>query len=105
MDDVFYFLEPAFQDGIVAKGINAAVADGCYYFSAGGNNGNLNDGTSGVWEGDYAAGSSITLDGTTYVAHDFGSGVIQNEITEDRRAYVLQWADPLEGSTTTTTCS
>ena len=100
------FKEPAFQDGIIAKGINAAVADGCYYFSAGGNGGNLNDGTAGVWEGDYAAGSSIILDGTTYVAHDFGSGVIQNEITEDRPSHTccngpIRWGGP----TTTTTCS
>ena len=83
VDDVGYIFEAAFQDDTVSKGVNAAVADGCYFFSAGGNNGNLNDGTAGVWEGDYAAGGAITLDGTTYVAHDFGGGVIQNEITQE----------------------
>ena len=100
VDDVGYIFEAAFQDDTVSKGVNAAVADGCYFFSAGGNNGNLNDGTAGVWEGDYAAGSSITLDGTTFVAHDFGEGVIQNEITQesDFETYILQWADPLEAS-------
>ena len=100
VDDVYYLFEAAFQDDIVAKGVNAAVDDGCYFFSAGGNDGNRNDGTAGVWEGDYAAGSSITLDGTTVVAHDFRGGVIQNEITQegDFGAYILQWADPLEAS-------
>ena len=100
VDDVGYIFEAAFQDDTVSKGVNAAVADGCYFFSAGGNNGNLNDGTAGVWEGDYVAGGGLTLDGTTYVAHDFGGGVIQNEITQesDFETYILQWADPLEAS-------
>ena len=42
-----------------AQGVNAAVAGGCVFFSAGGNDGNLTHGTTGVWEGDYAAGSSL----------------------------------------------
>ena len=48
--------EAAFQDDLIAQGVNAAVTGGCFFFSAGGNGGNLNDGTAGVWEGDYAAG-------------------------------------------------
>ena len=51
VDDVYYILEAAFQDDVVAQGVNAAVADGCVFVSAGGNGGNLNDGTAGVWEG------------------------------------------------------
>ncbi len=100
VDDVYYFREAAFQDDVVAKGVNTAVADGCVFVSAGSNGGNKNDGTAGVWEGDYAAGSSLTVNGVAVgVAHDFGGGVIRNRITEDSRlAYVLQWADPLEGS-------
>ena len=38
-------LEAAFQDDIVAKGVNAAVDGGCVFFSAGGNDGNLTHGT------------------------------------------------------------
>ena len=60
VDDIGYFAEPHLQDGVMAQGIDAAVADGCFFFSAAGNDGNLNDGTSGVWEGDYAAGSALT---------------------------------------------
>ena len=40
-DDVGYFDEPFFQDGIVAQAINAVNAKGVAYFSAAGNNGRL----------------------------------------------------------------
>jgi hypothetical protein len=40
-DDVGYFDEPFFQDGIVAQAIDAAEANGVAYFSAAGNDGNL----------------------------------------------------------------
>ena len=97
VDDVIYFREAAFQDDIVARGINAAVADGCFHFSAAGNSGNLNDGTSGTWEGDFVAGGELVVDGveTGGVVHDFGGGVTANTITKDTPyVFVLQWADP-----------
>jgi len=40
-DDVGYFDEPFFQDGIVAQAIDAAYAKGVAYFSAAGNNGQM----------------------------------------------------------------
>ena len=100
VDDIGYLLEAAFQDDIVAKGVNAAVAGGCYFFSAGGNDGNLTDGTTGVWEGDYAAGTALIVDGETLgVRHDFGGGVEANEVSgRGVGAIVLQWADPLGAS-------
>ena len=99
VDDVCYHSVAAFQDGIVAQGINGAAADGCFYFSAAGNGGNLNDGTSGVWEGDYAAGSPLVLEGESVgVRHDFGGGVEENRVTEPATGFVLQWADPLGAS-------
>ena len=100
VDDIGYLHEAAFQDDIVAQGVNAAVADGCVFFSAGGNDGNLTDGTTGVWEGDYAAGTSLIVDGETLgVRHDFGSGMEANEVSGFRvSAIVLQWADPLGAS-------
>ena len=99
VDDVFYFREAAFQDGIVARGVNAAVAAGCVVFSSAGNAGNLNDGTAGVWEGDYAAGSPLTVNGQWVgTRHDFGEGVEANRITKDGLGFALQWADPLGAS-------
>ena len=100
VDDVYYFLEAPFQDDVISQGVNAAVADGCFFFSAGGNAGNKNDGTAGVWEGDFAAGSPLILNNVTVgTQHDFGSGVTQNRITADSPGgFVLWWADPLEGS-------
>jgi subtilisin family serine protease len=40
-DDVGYFDEPFFQDGIVAQAIDTVAAQGVVYFSAAGNNGQL----------------------------------------------------------------
>ena len=103
VDDIGYPLEAAFQDDIVSKGVNAAVTDGCYFFSAGGNDGNLTHGTTGVWEGDYAAGTSLIVDAETLgVRHDFAGGVEANEVSSPGfggvSAIVLQWADPLGAS-------
>ena len=100
VDDIGYYLEANFQDGIIAQGVNAATADGCYFFSAAGNAGNLNDGTSGVWEGDYVAGTSLIVEGSTVgVRHDFGGGKEENPVERFfRGTVVLQWADPLGAS-------
>ena len=47
IDDVFYFDEPVFQDGIVAQAVNTVTAAGALYFSSAGNEGNLAKGTAG----------------------------------------------------------
>ena len=111
VDDVGYFLEAAFQDDLFAQGVNAATADGCFYFSAGGNDGNLNDGTSGVWEGDYTAGSPLMVEGETAgVRHDFGGGMEGKPVERGRFLWLrrpdrpssgpIRWAHPRA----TTTC-
>ena len=92
MDDVRFFAEPIFQDGIIAQAANDVVNNqGVPYFSAAGSSGNKNDGTASVWEGDYAdSGDDF---------HDFGGGNIFNGVLDGRPfPPVLQWADPLGGS-------
>ncbi len=101
VDDIGYLLAPAFQDGVIAQAVSSVVADGCYYFSAAGNGGNLNDSTSGVWEGDFVAGPELILNGvpTGAVYHDFDldpdNDVTRNAIVKDSfLPIVLQWTDP-----------
>jgi subtilisin family serine protease len=97
VDDVGYFAEAVFQDDDVAAAVNTVTAAGVLYFSAAGNGGNLDDGTSGVWEGDFQATTSPI--GGTADALDFGGGDPLNEIlTGSPYVYTLHWSDPLGGS-------
>ena len=47
VDDVIYFFESPYQDDIIAQAVSDVIADGALYFSSAGNEGNLDDGTSG----------------------------------------------------------
>ena len=74
------------------------VADGAFYFSSAGNEGNLDVGTSGTFEGDFvpmAAASPLP----TGNVHNFGGGNGFDTITSPGEQVVgLFWADPLGGS-------
>jgi Subtilase family/Calx-beta domain/Galactose oxidase, central domain/Kelch motif/Viral BACON domain len=102
VDDVAYLDESPFQDGIVAQAVNAVTADGALYFSAAGNDGNLTDGTSSVWEGDFANGGQISVGGQSITVHSFGSAVY-NSLTSGGQfcnsqsctGLVLFWSDSL----------
>ena len=97
VDDVGYFAEGVFQDDNVAEAVNTVTAAGAEYFSSAGNAGNLNDSTSGVWEGDFNAAASPV--GGTDAAHDFGGGDVFNEITlASPFVYTLHWSDALGSS-------
>ena len=95
VDDITYLSDAVFQDDIVAQGVNAAVAKGCVYFSAAGNAGNSNDGTSGVWEGDFRAAGPLRIDGSTVgTLHRFGTSTLWDRITKDGGyGFCLKWSD------------
>ena len=100
VDDVLYFAEPVFQDGVIAQAVDQVAAQGVAYFSAAGNSGNLAAGTAGVWEGDYL-GTALPgpLAGVGLSAHDFGGGENSNELTLDTPFFItLQWSDPAGAS-------
>ena len=97
-DDIIYFTEPMFQDGIVAQAVDLVKSSGVSYFSSAGNSGR------NAYESPYDAGGPVPVSlqgfaGYT-IAHDFdpSAGVdstqsftIQNggEIT-----VVFQWDQP-----------
>ena len=95
VDDVIYFSESPFQDGVIAQAVNEVSAGGALFFSSAGNGGNLSDGTSSVWEGDFRDGGAATL-GRGGRLHDFGGSVLNTLNTGGgTRRIDLFWADPL----------
>ncbi len=94
VDDIFYPAEPVFQDGVIAQAVETVALAGVHYFSAAGNSGNKNDGTSGVWEGDYLPTTVPAAIPPGYdSAHDFG-GTPFDTITFDPPFRVtLHWSD------------
>ncbi len=112
LDDVGYFVESPFQDGqtpavvspnnagLATQAVNDVVASGALYFSSAANSGNLNDGTSGTWEGDFVDGGNLGLVPGGKI-HDFdpGAAVAQYDtITASGFLTNLHWSDPLGGS-------
>lgn len=102
VDDVGYFAEFVFQDGIIAQAVETVTARGATYFSSAGNSGNESDGTSGVWEGDWSLSAGDPFgDGT--LVHDFDDtpevDTFLNTLTAaSSSVYTLQWSDPAGAS-------
>ena len=96
VDDVSYFDEPVYQDGLIAQAVNDITADGGLYFSAAANSGNLTSGTSGTWDGDFRDGGAIAGLGQL---HNFGSTAnpqISDVLTSIPGSGVwLHWSDAL----------
>ena len=92
VDDVFYFSEPMFQDGIVAQAADAAVASGVAYFSAAGN------AADAAYESTFRNSGIVGPNGG--LLHDFDPGpgtVTAQPITVPvgvGMTLVLQWNQP-----------
>lgn len=101
VDDVIYLGESPFEDGPVAQAVNMVTNAGVLYFSAAGNEGNLDDGTSGTWEGDFKASTApvpAALAGLTL--HDFGDGGNSILVDHSSGKYpILIWAEHYDFST------
>jgi uncharacterized repeat protein (TIGR01451 family) len=100
IDDVKYFNESPFQDGIVAQAVNTVTASGALYFSSAGNEGNKKYGTSGTWEGDFLDGGAAgtPVNGKNGNLHSFGANTY-NTAVQSGNSVVLLWSDPLGAST------
>src|SRR5262249_30655440 len=109
VDDVFYFVESPFQDGqantivsdtnggVVTQAVNDVVSAGAMYFSSAGNEGSVDAGDAGAYEGDFN-GVTATTPLPAGKVHNFGSA---NFDTINAFGFVISfwWADPLGAST------
>ncbi len=112
IDDYVYYVETPFQNGqapsvisttnagVVVQAVNDVTVGaqaGALYFSAAGNDGNKNDGTASVWEGDFVDGGAVgtPIPGTGRL-HNFGGSTFDS-LTANGRVLV-KWSDPLGGS-------
>ena len=93
VDDIGYFTEPFFQDGIIAQAVDQVVAAGATYFSAAGNSADQSYETTSINFVNDTIGST-----GNYLDFDPGPGVdTRQQITIpafDEIVISLQWDDP-----------
>ncbi|QIL75474.1 T9SS type A sorting domain-containing protein [Hymenobacter sp. HDW8] len=90
VDDVIFFAEPFFEDGIIAQAAEEVVDRGSSYFSSAGNQGQQS------YQAPYA-NSGIVVPGLDGTAHAFAPGDVRQSITIPARGSLtisLQWTDP-----------
>ncbi|HEX4499217.1 MAG TPA: IPTL-CTERM sorting domain-containing protein [Thermoanaerobaculia bacterium] len=96
VDDVIYLDESPFEDGPVAQSVNTVTAAGVLYFSSAGNEGNVDDGTSGTWEGDFNPNGNLdpVLGDGAGTVHNFGDGGQSLSVTgAGGNSAALIWAE------------
>ena len=85
--------------GVVIQAVKDVTASGALYFSAAGNEGNLTDGTSGVWEGDFSDGGPTAAPLPAGNLHNFAAAQpFDNQTVLGSGNVSLFWSDPLGGS-------
>ncbi len=99
VDDVFYFAEPFFQDGIIAQAVDGVVSAGHSYFSSAGNSARQ------AYESPFTT-SGITPPGLAFpgIGHDFdpGGGVDIYQMISlptGTTTISLQWDEPYASAT------
>lgn len=90
VDDIFYFAEPFFQNGIIAQAAEKVVRQGSSYFSSAGNQADQS------YEARFI-NSGTQVDSTKGEAHSFAPGDVKQSITVAPGATLilsLQWDEP-----------
>ena len=105
VDDVTYFAEAVFQPDDVEQAVDQVVTDGAVYLSSAGNSGNLIDGTSGTWTGDFVNSATTAFGITGGTLHDWDPTAavqVQNQLSSisggGGNVVNLTWSDPLGAS-------
>lgn len=101
IDDVGYFNESPFQDGVIAQAVNDVTADGALFFSSAANSGNKSDNRSGTWEGDFVDGGAFSIGSQALGRlHSFGPSTANTVLAGGSSRHVdFFWADPLGAAT------
>lgn len=100
VDDIIYLAEPFFQDGLVARAVDAAFAQGVAYFSSAGNSArdSFEAAFAGSDENLLLQGSSSTIDFGEMHDFDAGDGVDVRQhvsIPQGRDIFIsFQWDQP-----------
>jgi subtilisin-like proprotein convertase family protein len=108
VDDVQYDVESPFQDGqgagvnsntdggLATQAVKDVTAAGALFFSAAGNGGGLDRGSSSVWEGDFSDGGVVAapLPAGTRL-HLFAPGQAFNTLSGRANRITLFWSDPM----------
>ena len=87
VDDIGWFDEPVFEDGMLADAVDDAVADGVTFVSAAGNSGRT------TWMGAYVSGGGP--DGTTHLWDGASDTLLAVTLASHAEMIaILQWDDP-----------
>ncbi len=93
VDDVFYYNEPMFQDGIIAQAVNQVADTGVAYFSSAGNAGRQ------AYQSAFVSSINLPMI-SAGLLHDFDPGTKVDPLQEvtipvgTTAAFVLQWDQP-----------
>lgn len=90
VDDIIYFAELMYQDGVIAQAATRAVDNGSAYFSSAGNNGFEG------WQGAFVNGGAQTIIGRAYTMMQFNTGenFLGVNATRTGVPLILQWDSP-----------